>query len=142
MSVHWSAEDGWECQQLLLKISWLLDHGGLKDIDECFVAEPTIQLFGNVISGLANVKAVFYERTVDRVTRHANSPSLIDPLPGGDEARARTYVTVYRADQSDDPAPRPLDGPVNFVEYDDTLVREDGVWKVSRRKVSMIFLRS
>jgi hypothetical protein len=140
-SPEWSVSDGWQCQQLISKLCYLLDHDGLDQIDDLFVAEPVVDLFGKLLTGIEPIRALFAERTVGKVIRHALSPSVIEPIGDGAEALATSYVTVFRGDRSDVPGPRPLEGPVNVVEYRDILRREAGVWRIARRTIEMVFLK-
>jgi hypothetical protein len=119
----------------------LLDHGRLAEIDVCFTADPVVSLFGRSVEGIEAIRALFGERMAGRLTRHAPSPSLIEPADSGGGARCRTYTTVYRAELLDEPGPLAFDGPANFVEYDDFLVRDCGAWRISRRLIAMTFLR-
>jgi ketosteroid isomerase-like protein len=133
-----AAESAWTCQQLIVKLAHLIDHGGLAQIESVVAPDAIVHLFGQEVRGSAAIRELFEARMVGFVIRHTLTPSQVE-LRGADNAWAMTYVTVYRSAATDSKDPLPLTGPVNVVEYEDEFARLPQGWRMTRREIRMIF---
>lgn len=129
-----SAADRLEIHEVLARYAWSLDTGDEEGFLSCFATDAELVWASFEPAGwwrghaaLRRFIAWFRERPESAGRQHHVSNVLITPSPGG--ARARAYVLVALACG---------DGPhrLNVMGwYDDTLVREAGNWRLSRRVI-------
>jgi len=137
---EWSLKDSQECQQLLARLCFYLDHDRTDDMAALFAAAPAVTVFGQTLHGLGEILPRFRQLTQGIVIRHCLSPSFIEP--SGHKARGHTYVTVFRAQGRLADIPLPMAGASMMAEYRNMFVREPAGWRIEDHHISMIFRTS
>ena len=116
-----------EIQQLLARYCWAHDSQDVEALTNCFSKD--IQLFG--VTG-RDVVVNYYREGYKQLTarrRHVLS-NFIMLEDGEDEAVVQSYITLYLI--RDDKLELHLTGV-----YRDTVVREDGAWRLRSRDATM-----
>ena len=127
-----------ECARLCNNFVWTVDTW---DYDGCvalFAVDGAIERGGQVSRGHAGVRAFLDARPGNRVTRHTCSNIRIN-MQGPATATGTSCATMFHAPAERD-APLPLKGSTPlFAEYFDEYVLTAGGWKISHRKIVVVF---
>ena len=127
-----------ECVRLCNDFVWTVDTW---DYDGCvalFAVDGAIERGGQVSSGHAGVRAFLDARPGNRVTRHTCSNIRIN-LTSPTAATGTSCTTMFHAPAERD-TPLPLQGSTPlFAEYFDDYVLTAGGWKISHRKIVVVF---
>jgi hypothetical protein len=128
------------CENLILDIAWLTDHGPHSQIANLYARSGSFDKDGEVITGKAALEEMYKKRPASLFTRHVMSNIRVTVL-SETEALATSYGTVFRYRSNDNAAPIPpviISGPEIIAEYRDTFIKESEVWKISYRSLKTI----
>jgi len=124
-----------ECEDLILEIAWLTDHGPHNQIVDLYTLNGSFSKDGEVYAGKTALAEMYKKRPASLFTRHILSNIQIK-ITSETDAIATSYVTVFRYRSNDGSPPIPpvnSSSPESVSEYQDTFVKEAGVWKISSR---------
>lgn len=124
-----------ECENLILDIAWLTDHGPHSQIPDLYATSGSFDKDGEVTIGKVALEEMYKKRPASLFTRHILSNIRVKVL-SETEAIATSYGTVFRYRSSDNLAQTPpvkISSPEIIAEYKDRFIRESGVWKISSR---------
>lgn len=124
-----------ECEELILNVAWLTDHGPHTQIIDFYTSNGSFNRDGEVYVGRSSLEEMYKKRPASLFTRHVISNIQVKILSEND-ASATSYATVFRFRSKDGNPPVPpvkTSGPESVSEYHDTLVKEAGIWKISSR---------
>lgn len=126
-----------ELEALVARFAWLVDHDEGRGVESLFAVDGVYAFAFGAMEGRDAI-AGFYEwrrSGPTRTSRHLFS-NLHVRGAGPVSASATCVLTLHAGDGE---APLPLD-PVLVADYDDDFVRgEDGLWRFSRRQMSLVF---
>lgn len=126
-----------ECEDLILEVAWLTDHGPQINIADLFSSNGTFSRDGEVFVGTSSLVDTYKKRPVGLFTRHVMSNIGVKILSEID-AVATSYATVFRyrsADGGISVPPVISSGPESVLEYHDVLTKESGSWKIQSREL-------
>ena len=127
-----------ECTRLCNDFVWTVDHW---DYDGCvalFAPDGAIERAGQVSRGHAGVRTFLDARPSNRITRHTCSNVRID-LTGTSTATGTSCATMFHAQATRD-ALLPLQCSIPLLaEYFDDYVLTASGWKISYRKIVVVF---
>ena len=126
-----------ECEDLILEVAWLTDHGPQMNIPNLFASNGTFSRDGEVFMGTTSLEDMYKKRPASLFTRHVISNIRVKILSETD-ATVTSYATVFRhrsADGSVSVPPVVSSGPESISEYHDVLTKESGGWKIQSREL-------
>lgn len=130
-----------DCERLIYAYCHLIDHGEAGKVGDLF-AEDGVWASPEVThTGREAVARTFQARQANtaRMSRHVCSTPLIEVV-GEDEARAVTYLTLYRHDGTPGRRASPLAGLPEVVgDYHDVFVRTPDGWRFKSRRFAPAF---
>lgn len=132
-----------ECERLIHAYCHVIDHGDASRVGDMFADDGVWKSLETVHDGRAAITAAFNSRQANasRMSRHVCSTILVDVIDA-DNARALTYVTLYRHDGKPGRRISPLDRLPEIVgDYRDTFVRTPAGWRFRTREVVTAFLQ-
>jgi len=124
-----------ECNDLILELAWLTDHGPHSQIVDLYTSSGSFSRDGELTVGRAALEDMYKKRPASLFTRHVLSNIRVKIL-SETEASATSYATVFRYRSEDGSSPTPpvnISGPESVSEYHDTFIKESGAWKISYR---------
>jgi SnoaL-like domain len=124
-----------ECENVILEIAWLTDHGPHLQIVDHFTIDGSFSRDGEIHVGKAALEDMYKKRPASLFTRHILSNIRVKML-SDTEAVATSYAMVFRFRSAEGGAPVPpvdLTKPESLSEYHDTFQNEGGAWKISSR---------
>ncbi len=94
---------------------------------------------GMTMESRAQIRAFIAQMFVpERAVRHVNGGVTVDRVGHG-EARARSITCVFDAERISG-GQAVMRAPAYLAEYDDQIVRIDGVWLIQRRTTTVTFV--
>ena len=127
-----------ECARLCNDFIWTVDTGDYGGCVALFADHGAIERAGQVHRGHAGVRAFLDARPEGRVTRHTCSNIRID-MTSATAASGTSCATMFQAQAMRD-APLPLKGSTPlFAEYFDDYVLTPQGWKISHRRIVVVF---
>lgn len=132
-----------ECERLALQYASYIDRGEAARIADLFTEDAEFVAVRATMKGrTAIVEGMGHrESRRDRRSRHVCTNILID-VTGETTATGTVYMTVYRHDDPEDPDLRPSDIPASVGDYRDRYERTSDGWRISRREIVPVFVRS
>jgi len=124
-----------ECENVILDVAWLTDHGPHLQIVDHFTPDGSFSRDGEVHVGKAALEEMYKKRPQSLFTRHILSNLRVKIL-SDTQAVAISYATVFRfRNSSGSPPIQPVDlsKPESISEYYDTFQKVSGTWKISAR---------
>lgn len=128
------------CARLILDLARFTDDGNYPSALALFSDDATMDRDGEIFSGIAALRKAYAGRPANRITRHVVS-NIVVQLVGSDQARATSYVTVYRhlVDPKHAEPPYQTPGADVLGQYLDHLVRTSAGWRLASRTTRTIF---
>ena len=127
-----------ECTRLCNDFIFNIDRRNYDELLELFAPDPVLDRTGTVYKGLDGLRTFLAGRPDDMYVRHTSSNIRID-MTGPRTARGTSCATMFRATAQPDAAlPLPTSMLV-FAEYEDDYALSDSGWKISRRKITVVF---
>jgi hypothetical protein len=127
-----------ECTRLCHDFIYNIDRRNYDALIELFGPDPVLDRTGTVYKGRDGVRAFLAGRPGDMYVRHTSSNIRVD-MVGPRAARGTSCATMFRATAEPDAAlPLPTSMLV-FAEYEDDYVLTEMGWKISQRKIKIIF---
>lgn len=130
------------CRALIDRFTVLSDHGEAAAAAALFTEDGVWTSGKRSARGRAELQQTFGDRPETIVVRHVTGPVSIAVLDAG-HASAVTYFLVFTGDRAGVEAGQtlPLDPPFSMGEWHDSLVLNDGEWRIASRVVSRLFQR-
>jgi hypothetical protein len=129
-----------EIDAVLADWAYHLDHGELDELAELFTEDALLVTGAVELTGRAQIKNRYMERTVVRSTRHTYSGlrvSAVGGAPGPAHARARSTWVNYAANV---PVPADDVGVYLVADFEDVLTWcPDDRWRISERRIIPVF---
>lgn len=124
------------CERLIRRYALLVDACDYDELAELFAenasfARPTDP--ANPIHGRDAIIAGFRKRPTDRITRHLVTNCVVT-AQGPNSASAMSYTVVYQGPAEAESGLPATDKPAFIGGFEDTFVRESGVWKFASRQ--------
>ena len=131
-----------ECERLVTSYCHYIDHGTAERVADLFSEDGVWSSAEATFDGREAIRKAMGERQADagRMSRHVCNNLLIDVI-NEDSAEGTVYLTLYRHDGKEGRRLSPLEGPLMVGEYRDQFVRGAKGWRISRREVSVDFLK-
>jgi 3-phenylpropionate/cinnamic acid dioxygenase small subunit len=129
-----------EIDAVLADWAYHLDHGEFDELAELFTEDARFVTGAVELTGRAQIKNRYMERTVVRSTRHTYSGlrvSAVRGAPGPAQVRARSTWVNYAANV---PVPADDVGVYLVADFDDVLTWcPDDRWRISERRIIPVF---
>ena len=131
-----------ECERLVTSYCHYIDHGTAERVADLFSKDGVWSSAEATLEGRDAIRKAMGERQADagRMSRHVCNNLLIEVLDEN-SAEGAVYLTLYRHDGKEGRHLSPLEGPLMVGEYRDRFVRGAEGWRISRREVSVDFLK-
>jgi hypothetical protein len=127
-------EDVTEIERLIVEFVWRVDHQSADTVHELFVEDGELTWGGNPMRGRSEIIEWGSKRAgQEGQSLHVCSNIRVVPT-GPDRVQVTTYMLAYMRDPGR-PAP---EGPVGMGEYDDELVKQNGQWFFTKRRVILL----
>ena len=127
-----------ECTRLCNDFIYNIDRRNYDALLALFAPDPVLDRTGTIYKGMDGMRTFLASRPNDMYVRHTSTNIRID-MTGPRTAKGTSCVTMFRATakpNADLPLPTSM---LVFAEYDDEYVLTDVGWKISRRKVTVVF---
>lgn len=133
-----TTNDYTECQMALFKVARGLDTHDPKLAASQFSKQGTWTWKGQLLQGPDEISSALATRDQRVLTRHVTS-NLVCEKPTPDTILASCTVVTYKGKAPGDGQPAALAPPVSILDYQDTFVHEDGVWRILKRTSQRVF---
>lgn len=125
-----------EICQLNARFAWLIDHRSGEGVPQLFIEDGWYGNAQQKVSGRAEIESFYKLRKArgNRVSRHIFSPPVLHEVSA--EKVVSTAMMTLFAQDGDGPHP----AHVHLVmDYNDTCVLEDGLWRYKSREMAIVF---
>jgi ketosteroid isomerase-like protein len=129
------------CERLIAAYGHLIDGGEAARVADLFTADGVWESPEARFDGRDAIGEAFSRRQANasRRSRHVCTNVAVEVV-SPDEATARCYFTLYRADGIDPGRPASTTVPVMVGDYVDRFVRTSDGWRFAQRRASVAFL--
>jgi hypothetical protein len=128
------------CEALSHACARALDFRDQEALVELFCADGELEI-DEPLTGTEQIRAAMQRRPDELRCRHVLTNHYVQVLDA-DNARGIAYVTLYRhlGAASLSAAPVPVGGPAGVGHFEDRYHRQDGQWRMRRRKLHLAFI--
>jgi len=127
-----------DISQILFNYAEACDQKNWSLLDEVF-HESALAIYGNPdgfeCAGLNEIKS-FLSESLKNIGNAQHSITNIQMQVNKHHALATSYLSALQMSNDDDPSPSEVWG-----QYNDTLVKENGLWKITKKELKIFFSR-
>ncbi len=125
------------CAQIAIDFAVAIDHEDFERVLSLFTEDGSMDRFGQVSRGRAELRRWLFEERPKQLIRHVCS-NFSGRMTTRDEVHGTTYFTAYRAMGRHD---LPVTGtmPLMIGEWEDVFRRTDAGWRIRSRCVNVAF---
>jgi hypothetical protein len=121
-----------DCTRLITAFYGLLDEKRYRELADLFTRDGVWVRLGQELVGGDAIVAAMAGRD-DWLTAHLVTNIRIDVIDA-DNVETTQYITLYRHQgRGEDDGPAPVVPPLGILRHRDSLVRDGGVWKFTRK---------
>ena len=131
-----NADIAWQCQEAVVRFTCHFDAGEHEAMEAYYASNGVWRRSDGDVLGLEQLRAFLARRGTRVLARHVLS-NMRTTVHATDRATVDSYVTAYRAEATNVPAP--LARPLLVGRYRDELVLEHGSWRIARRELMVDF---
>ncbi|MDX9874847.1 MAG: nuclear transport factor 2 family protein [Spongiibacteraceae bacterium] len=124
----------WECQQLLNRVTMLLDNGSWAELAACYTEDAVLYRPSDPTNGVRGREAILrsFEARPPRISCHLLANTVFDVVSATD-VRAFSRVLLMTGAPSET-APAPADKTLLAGSFEDRLVLTNEGWRVASRQ--------